>query len=128
MDGGQWTEASRSRYNLRDTVARCTVQVYPKSWTAIYIALDNVGMWNIRSEDWARQYLGQQFYLEFTPRPNHGEMNFQFQGMLSFAGEQEDVTLDLFKMHRLNRHERVTGQQIWHLGKQMWVQTAQLEL
>ncbi|GKA08930.1 putative pentatricopeptide repeat-containing protein [Tanacetum coccineum] len=26
-------------------------------------ALDNVGMWNIRSQDWVRQYLGQQFYL-----------------------------------------------------------------
>lgn len=63
MDGGQWTPASRARYNLRDTVARCTTQVYPKSWTAIYMALDNVGMWNIRSENWARQYLGQQFYL-----------------------------------------------------------------
>ncbi|KAJ6767384.1 L-ASCORBATE OXIDASE-like protein [Salix purpurea] len=63
MDGGQWTPASRTRYNLRDTVARCTTQVYPKSWTAIYMALDNVGMWNIRSENWARQYLGQQFYL-----------------------------------------------------------------
>ncbi|XXG46847.1 hypothetical protein AAC387_Pa02g1587 [Persea americana] len=63
MDGGQWTPASRLGYNLRDTVARCTVQVYPKSWSAIYMALDNVGMWNIRSENWARQYLGQQFYL-----------------------------------------------------------------
>lgn len=40
-----------------------TMQVYPKSWTAVYLALDNVGMWNIRSENWARQYLGQQFYL-----------------------------------------------------------------
>ncbi|KAL5972585.1 hypothetical protein ACLOJK_039390 [Asimina triloba] len=63
MDGGQWSSQSRLSYNLRDTVARCTVQVYPKSWTAIYMALDNVGMWNIRSENWARQYLGQQFYL-----------------------------------------------------------------
>ncbi|BBG99988.1 SKU5 similar 5 [Prunus dulcis] len=33
------------------------------SWTAIYMPLDNVGMWNVRSENWARQYLGQQFYL-----------------------------------------------------------------
>ncbi|XP_047942098.1 L-ascorbate oxidase homolog [Salvia hispanica] len=64
MDGGQWTEASRSRYNLRDTIARCTTQVYPSSWTAIYVSLDNVGMWNIRSEEWARQYLGQQLYLK----------------------------------------------------------------
>ncbi|KZV33180.1 L-ascorbate oxidase [Dorcoceras hygrometricum] len=63
MDGGQWSSASRNQYNLRDAVTRCTVQVYPKSWTAIYVALDNVGMWNLRSEFWARQYLGQQFYL-----------------------------------------------------------------
>ncbi|CAK9178356.1 unnamed protein product [Ilex paraguariensis] len=63
MDGGQWTQASRNEYNLRDAVARSTIQVYPKSWTAIYIALDNVGMWNLRTEFWARQYLGQQFYL-----------------------------------------------------------------
>ncbi|KAI7987962.1 Methanol O-anthraniloyltransferase [Camellia lanceoleosa] len=39
------------------------IQVYPKSWTAIYVALDNVGMWNLRSEFWARQYLGQQLYV-----------------------------------------------------------------
>lgn len=63
MDGGQWSSSSRMNYNLRDAVSRCTVQVYPKSWSAIYIPLDNVGMWNIRSENWARQYLGQQFYL-----------------------------------------------------------------
>ncbi|KAL3603250.1 hypothetical protein D5086_004109 [Populus alba] len=63
MDGGQWTTASRDQYNLRDAVARCTTQVYPNSWTAIYIPLDNVGMWNLRTEFWARQYLGQQFYL-----------------------------------------------------------------
>jgi FtsP/CotA-like multicopper oxidase with cupredoxin domain len=63
MDGGQWSSNSRSQYNLHDAIARCTVQVYPKSWTAIYVGLDNVGMWNVRSEFWARQYLGQQFYL-----------------------------------------------------------------
>ncbi|OIW08435.1 hypothetical protein TanjilG_03111 [Lupinus angustifolius] len=63
MDGGQWSDASRQNYNLRDTIARSTVQVYPKSWTALYMPLDNVGMWNVRSENWARQYLGQQFYL-----------------------------------------------------------------
>ncbi|GLT96856.1 hypothetical protein SLE2022_144510 [Rubroshorea leprosula] len=68
MDGGQWTPESRNQYNLRDAISRCTTQVYPKSWTAIYMSLDNVGMWNIRSEFWARQYLGQQFYLRvYTP-------------------------------------------------------------
>ncbi|XP_010266098.1 PREDICTED: L-ascorbate oxidase homolog [Nelumbo nucifera] len=63
MDGGKWTPTSRKQYNLRDAIVRCTTQVYPKSWTAIYVALDNVGMWNLRTEFWARQYLGQQFYL-----------------------------------------------------------------
>lgn len=63
MDGGVWTPNSRNQYNLRDAVSRSTTQVYPKSWTAIYMALDNVGMWNVRSEFWARQYLGQQFYM-----------------------------------------------------------------
>ncbi|XP_021746005.1 L-ascorbate oxidase homolog [Chenopodium quinoa] len=63
MEGGQWSTDSRSSYNLRDGISRCSVQVYPNSWTAVYMPLDNVGMWNIRSENWARQYLGQQFYL-----------------------------------------------------------------
>ncbi|KAL8144658.1 hypothetical protein AgCh_003013 [Apium graveolens] len=63
MNGGEWSPASRETYNLQDTVARSTVQVYPSSWTAIYMPLDNVGIWNIRSQNWVRQYLGQQFYL-----------------------------------------------------------------
>ncbi|KAL0377756.1 UNVERIFIED_CONTAM: L-ascorbate oxidase [Sesamum radiatum] len=50
---GRWTQASRKTYNL----------VYPKSWTAILVSLDNQGMWNLRSAIWGRQYLGQQFYL-----------------------------------------------------------------
>ncbi|VAH29649.1 unnamed protein product [Triticum turgidum subsp. durum] len=68
MNGGKWSPASRQIYNLRDGVSRYTVQVYPNAWTAIYMPLDNVGMWNVRSETWARQYLGQQFYLRvWTP-------------------------------------------------------------
>ncbi|KAG2312496.1 hypothetical protein Bca4012_027040 [Brassica carinata] len=58
-----WSHASRREYNLRNAISRSTTQVYPKSWTAVYVALDNVGMWNFRSEFWARQYLGQQFYF-----------------------------------------------------------------
>ncbi|KAE8696217.1 hypothetical protein F3Y22_tig00110676pilonHSYRG00227 [Hibiscus syriacus] len=30
--------------------------------------MDNQGMWNLRSAQWGRQYLGQQFYLRvFDP-------------------------------------------------------------
>ncbi|CAM8903854.1 unnamed protein product [Rhodiola kirilowii] len=60
---GQWTAATRKNYNLVDTLTRHTTQVYPNSWTAILVSLDNQGMWNVRSADWERQYLGQQFYL-----------------------------------------------------------------
>uniref|UniRef100_A0A7C9CBR2 Ferroxidase n=1 Tax=Opuntia streptacantha TaxID=393608 RepID=A0A7C9CBR2_OPUST len=63
MDGGKWRPECRKQYNLNDAISRCTVQVYPRSWTAVYVSLDNVGMWNMRTEFWARQYLGQQFYM-----------------------------------------------------------------
>ncbi|KAG9440741.1 hypothetical protein H6P81_020906 [Aristolochia fimbriata] len=61
---GQWTPDMRKRYNLVDAVTRHTTQVYPKSWTAILVSLDNKGMWNLRSTHWGRQYLGQQLYLK----------------------------------------------------------------
>ncbi|PUZ48438.1 hypothetical protein GQ55_7G245300 [Panicum hallii var. hallii] len=68
LDLGTWSEESRDSYNLVDAISRCTVQVYPRGWTAVLIALDNVGMWNMRSEVWGRRYLGQQFYLRvYTP-------------------------------------------------------------
>ncbi|GJW88340.1 NSP-interacting kinase 1-like protein [Tanacetum coccineum] len=36
-----WVESSRKVYNFRDGVARSTIQVYLKSWSALYIPLDN---------------------------------------------------------------------------------------
>ncbi|CAN1225279.1 L-ascorbate oxidase homolog [Linum grandiflorum] len=60
---GPWTPAMRRRYNLADTVPRHTVQVYPLSWTAILVSLDNKGMWNLRSAIWPKRYLGQQLYM-----------------------------------------------------------------
>jgi len=63
FNGGTWTPASRKKYNLFDAVSRCTTQVYPHSWTAILLAFDNAGIWNLRSETWARQFLGQQTYV-----------------------------------------------------------------
>lgn len=59
----QWTPAMRRRYNLADAVDRHTVQVYPNSWSAILVSLDNKGMWNLRSAIWARRYLGQELYI-----------------------------------------------------------------
>lgn len=63
MGSGLWSPAKRSNYNLLDGVSRHTIQVYPKSWTAIMLTFDNAGMWNLRSEIWDRSYLGQQLYF-----------------------------------------------------------------
>ncbi|KAK1260900.1 hypothetical protein QJS04_geneDACA002299 [Acorus gramineus] len=63
MGPGKWTPESRKNYNMLDAVSRHTIQVYPKSWSAILLTFDNAGMWNIRSENWERQYLGQQLYI-----------------------------------------------------------------
>ncbi|MFS7955836.1 putative cupredoxin, multicopper oxidase, type 2 [Helianthus anomalus] len=50
-------------YNLNDATTRHTVQVYPKSWSAILVSLDNKGMWNLMSTIWPRRYLGQELYV-----------------------------------------------------------------
>ncbi|XP_038992953.1 L-ascorbate oxidase homolog [Hibiscus syriacus] len=60
---GKWSPEKRMNYNLLDAVSRHTIQVFPHSWAAILISLDNCGMWNIRSEIWDRHYLGQQLYI-----------------------------------------------------------------
>ncbi|GAA0168239.1 oxidase [Lithospermum erythrorhizon] len=63
IEQGKWSPAKRSNYNLVDAISRNTIHVYPNSWAAVMLTLDNAGMWNLRSEMWERQYLGQQLYL-----------------------------------------------------------------
>ncbi|XP_068323248.1 monocopper oxidase-like protein SKU5 [Pyrus communis] len=68
MDVGVWTENSRSTYNKWDDVARCTTQVFPGSWTAILVVLDNAGIWNLRAQNLDSWYLGQEAYLSVVNR------------------------------------------------------------
>ncbi|XP_019180136.1 PREDICTED: L-ascorbate oxidase homolog [Ipomoea nil] len=63
IEPGKWSPEKRKNYNLVDAISRHTIQVYPNSWAAIMTTLDNAGMWNLRSEMWARTYLGQQMYF-----------------------------------------------------------------
>lgn len=63
MGWGEWNPDARQSYNLLDAVARSTTQVYENSWTAVMLELDNPGLWNIRSQDLQRQWLGQELYL-----------------------------------------------------------------
>ncbi|KAK7330726.1 hypothetical protein VNO77_24924 [Canavalia gladiata] len=63
MDYGDWSENSRGTYNKWDGIARTTTQVYPGAWTAILVSLDNVGVWNLRTENLDSWYLGQETYV-----------------------------------------------------------------
>ncbi|MCD7464375.1 hypothetical protein HAX54_052589 [Datura stramonium] len=89
MDGGQWSPASRLNYNLRDGISRCTIQVYPRSWTALYGQPYTCYwiMWECGTSD---QRIGlstsQQFYLRLFTQAIHGEMKL-------FLGKVD--TLDL---------------------------------
>ncbi|XP_021771861.1 L-ascorbate oxidase homolog [Chenopodium quinoa] len=68
IEVGTWTPEKRKNYNLLDAVSKYNIQVYPKSWAAILLTFDNVGMWNVRNECMERAYLGQQLYIS-VPTP-----------------------------------------------------------
>ncbi|KAJ0960236.1 hypothetical protein J5N97_001948 [Dioscorea zingiberensis] len=70
MDFGEWTENSRGTYNKWDGVARSTTQVFPGAWTAILVSLDNVGVWNLRTENLDTWYLGQEVYIKVVNPEN----------------------------------------------------------
>ncbi|KAI4382687.1 hypothetical protein MLD38_008622 [Melastoma candidum] len=68
---GVWGTDNRTTYNMIDSVVRSTVQVYPNSWTAVYVFLDNPGMWNLRSQNLRNWYLGEELYIRvFDPDTN----------------------------------------------------------
>ncbi|KAL9248303.1 hypothetical protein vseg_021641 [Gypsophila vaccaria] len=60
---GTWSPEKRKDYNLLDAVSKNNIQVYPKSWAAILLTFDNIGMWSLRNECSERAYLGQQLYI-----------------------------------------------------------------
>uniref|UniRef100_A0A0E0LRB7 Monocopper oxidase-like protein SKU5 n=1 Tax=Oryza punctata TaxID=4537 RepID=A0A0E0LRB7_ORYPU len=64
MDYGEWTSDCRSRYNKWDAISRSTTQVFPGGWTAVLVSLDNVGIWNLRSEKLDNWYNGQEVYVK----------------------------------------------------------------
>ncbi|KAL9240383.1 hypothetical protein vseg_014609 [Gypsophila vaccaria] len=76
MGYGVWTTDLRSTYNKWDAIYRCTTQVYPGGWTAVYAYLDNPGVWNLRTENLDRWYLGQETYIKLI---NYEKPSEQFE-------------------------------------------------
>ncbi|XP_047307470.1 monocopper oxidase-like protein SKU5 [Impatiens glandulifera] len=98
MDFGEWTENSRGTYNKWDGIARSTAQVFPGAWTAILVSLDNVGVWNLRSENLDSWYLGQETYIRVVNPEitNKTELaipdNALFCGALSKLQKPQDIS------------------------------------
>ncbi|GFZ16504.1 cupredoxin superfamily protein [Actinidia rufa] len=98
MDYGEWTENSRGTYNKWDGIARSTAQVFPGAWTAILISLDNVGVWNLRSENLDSWYLGQETYVRVVnpEATNKTELpvpdNALFCGALKKMQKPQDIS------------------------------------
>ncbi|XVF52668.1 hypothetical protein PTKIN_Ptkin05aG0036900 [Pterospermum kingtungense] len=74
-------------------------KVYPGAWTAILISLDNVGVWNIRTENLDSWYLGQETYVRVVnpEATNKTELpmpdNALYCGALSKLQKPEDISL-----------------------------------
>ncbi|XP_073128499.1 monocopper oxidase-like protein SKU5 [Henckelia pumila] len=80
---GTWTPEARSTYNLYDPVFRSTIQVYPRGWSAVYVYLDNPGMWNLRSQVLKQWYLGQELYIRvYDADPNPAKERTPPQNLL----------------------------------------------
>ncbi|XP_027335469.1 monocopper oxidase-like protein SKU5 [Abrus precatorius] len=109
MDYGDWSDNSRGTYNKWDGIARTTTQVYPGAWTAILVSLDNVGVWNLRTENLDSWYLGQETYVRVVnpEATNKTELpipdNALFCGALSKLQKPQVVSSapSLFKGNRL---------------------------
>ncbi|XP_023762432.1 monocopper oxidase-like protein SKS1 isoform X1 [Lactuca sativa] len=88
MAYGNWTENSRGSYNRWDAISRSTIQVFPGGWTAIYVYLDNVGAWNLRTMNLDRWYLGQETYIRIiNPEDHHQKTELPVPDNALFCGD-----------------------------------------
>ncbi|KZV41063.1 hypothetical protein F511_14039 [Dorcoceras hygrometricum] len=87
MGFGEWSENNRGSYNKWDAISRSTVQVFPGGWTAVYVSLDNVGVWNLRTENLDRWYLGQETYMRIiNPEDAGNKTEFPVPDNALFCG------------------------------------------
>lgn len=98
MDFGVWSNNSRGTYNKWDGIARTTTQVFPGAWTAILVSLDNVGVWNLRTENLDSWFLGQETYIRVvnSEPTNKTELpmpdNALFCGQLGKLQKPQDIS------------------------------------
>ena len=64
----------------------CYLQVFPGAWTAILISLDNVGVWNLRTENLDSWYLGQETYIRIVNPEATNKTEFPIPDNALFCG------------------------------------------
>ncbi|KAF3949460.1 hypothetical protein CMV_024667 [Castanea mollissima] len=94
MGTDEWTVDSRSRYNKWDAISRSTTQVFPGGWTAVLISLDNVGVWNIRTENLDRWYLGQETYMKIINPQENGATEMGLPDNVLYCGALQYLAKD----------------------------------
>lgn len=90
FESGTWSESDRGNYNKWDGVARSTTQVFPNSWTAVLVELDNVGMWNVRSQLLPNWYLGQEMYIRVYNPDNTNKTEATLPDNVIYCGHLAD--------------------------------------
>lgn len=60
--------------------------MYPGAWTAILVYLDNVGVWNLRTENLDRWYLGQETYIRIVNPEENGDTSMDVPGNALYCG------------------------------------------
>ncbi|KAG8381495.1 hypothetical protein BUALT_Bualt06G0127800 [Buddleja alternifolia] len=87
MGYGEWSENSRGSYNRWDAISRSTVQVFSGGWTSVLVSLDNVGVWNLRTENLDRWYLGQETYMKIiNPEDTNNKTEFPMPDNALYCG------------------------------------------
>ncbi|KAI3716745.1 hypothetical protein L1987_67844 [Smallanthus sonchifolius] len=92
MGYGEWTNDSRGTYNKWDGSARTTTQVYPGAWTAVLISLDNVGVWNLRTENLDSWYLGQETYIRVVNPEKNNKTELPMPDNALFLQKPQDTS------------------------------------
>ncbi|KAI4332655.1 hypothetical protein L6164_017546 [Bauhinia variegata] len=118
---GNWSEDSRNSYN-KIIVFRSLpwiemmlnmlfslpniMMVYPGAWTAILISLDNAGIWNLRSENLDRWYLGQETYLRVVNPEENGETEMAAPDNVLYCGALKGLQRE---QHHFNSAASIFG-------------------
>ncbi|XP_010264215.1 PREDICTED: monocopper oxidase-like protein SKU5 [Nelumbo nucifera] len=114
MDFGEWTENSRGTYNKWDGIARSTIQVYPGAWTAILVSLDNVGVWNLRTENLDSWHLGQETYVRIVNPEANNKTELPIPDNALYCGELQSLQKPQQRHHKKNAASSITGGR-WNL-------------